>query len=190
MKLAKYGLVLYLFLALPPVANLLESIMIVHMHMQMPLLIASGFLMGRFFQLKFPRFFEKWNSNGVPGIILFIIVWSYWMIPRAMDEAITIQAVEIFKFISLPLLAGVPLRDSWKKLASVGKDITFVYFILMFLIMGWIYIGSESQVCNNYLLVEQKTVGFGSLAIAACIIIYLLQLIFIDQSEFDEVQKD
>ncbi|MRH42553.1 hypothetical protein GH741_07635 [Aquibacillus halophilus] len=185
MKLAKYGLVLYIFLALPPVANLLESIMIVHMHMQMPLLVASGFLMAGFFQLKFPNFLEKWNSNGIPGIILFVIIWSYWMLPRAMDEAITLQVVELFKFISLPFLAGVPLRDSWKKLSSIGKDIVYLYFIIMFIVMAWIYIGSESQLCNNYLLVEQKTLGWGSLAIAACMIIYLLQLIFIDQSEFE-----
>jgi hypothetical protein len=36
MKQSLYGLMLYIVLLLPPVANLLESIMIIHM--QMPLL--------------------------------------------------------------------------------------------------------------------------------------------------------
>jgi hypothetical protein len=47
-----YGLLLYIFLMLPPVANLVESIMITHMHMQMPMLVISGMLMARFFQMR------------------------------------------------------------------------------------------------------------------------------------------
>ncbi|MBB6454054.1 hypothetical protein HNQ94_002505 [Salirhabdus euzebyi] len=185
MKQAKYGLILYLFMILPPVSSLLESIMIVHMHMQMPLLIISGFLMAPYFLQKCPKFFEKWNQNGIPGILLFIIIVSYWMLPRAMDEALTIPFVEAFKFFSLPFLAGIPLRDSWKKLHSIGKDITFVYFILTFVILGWIYVAVDEQICNNYLMIEQKTLGWGSLATAAILIIYLLQLIFFDHSEFE-----
>ncbi|GGB39588.1 hypothetical protein GCM10011409_16370 [Lentibacillus populi] len=185
MKQAMYGLLLYIFLILPPVANLLESIMIVHMHTQMPLLVFSGFLMAQFFQLRFPRFFAKWNQNGVPGLLLFLIVWSYWMIPRAMDEAITIQVVEIFKFISLPFLAGVPLRDSWKKLSTFGKGFIYVFIMLIFSLMAVLYIGTDEQICNNYLEVDQKTLGWGSLAMAACMIIYGIQFIFTDQSTYE-----
>jgi hypothetical protein len=188
MKQAIYGLLLYVFLILPPVANVLESIMVIHMHMQMPLFVTSGFLMAPFFQIQFPLFFAKWNNNCVPGIILVVMIWIYWMIPRAMDEALTVQSVEIFKFISLPFLVGLPLRDSWKKLSSTGKGIIYVIFIIIFLIISWLYIDSESQLCNNYLLVEQKALGWSSLAIAVCMIIYLVQLIFVDQSEFKEVK--
>lgn len=185
MKQAVYGLLLFVFLALPPVASFLESIMIVHMHMQMPLLVISGFLMARFFQLKFPRFFERWNHNGVPGILLFMIIWSYWMIPRSMDEAITVQAVEVFKFVSLPFLAGVPLRDSWKKLGAIGRNVIYAFLIVLFGLMAWLYIGADSQLCNNYLMVEQKTLGWGSLAMGAFLLMYVVQLIFVDQSEYE-----
>ena len=184
MKQALYGLFLYIFLILPPVAALLESIMMVHMHMQMPLLIIAGFLMAPFFQIRFPRFFEKWNNNGIPGITLLVIIWTYWLIPRAMDEALSLPSVELFKFISLPFLAGVPLRDSWKKLTPFGKNIIYVYFILTFLLTAWLYIGSNGQICNNYLVTDQKILGWSSLVMAVCLIIYLLQLIFIDQSEY------
>ncbi|MGY0692824.1 hypothetical protein ACW2QC_08540 [Virgibacillus sp. FSP13] len=184
MKQSMYGLLLYVFLILPPVANLLESIMIVHMHMQMPLLVTSGFLMARFFQLKFPHFFAKWNSNGVPGMLLFIIIWGYWMIPRSMDEAIAVQAVELFKFISLPFMAGVPLRDSWVKLGSIGKGIFYVFIMLILTIMAWLYISSDDQICNNYLEVDQKTLGWGSLAMSACMIIYGIQILVVDQSQY------
>ncbi|WP_164669537.1 hypothetical protein [Virgibacillus doumboii] len=185
MKQAFYGLLLFIFLILPPVSNLLESIMIVHMHMQMPLLVISGFLMARFFQIRFPQFFYKWNHNGIPGILLVVVVWSYWMIPRAMDEAITIQLVELFKFISLPFLVGVPLRDSWKKLGKIGRNIVYLFFIIMLAIMAWLYIGADSQLCNNYLQVEQKTLGWGSMAMAVCLLLYVVQLFFVDQSEFE-----
>lgn len=185
MKQAFYGLLLFIFLALPPVAAIMESVMIVHMHMQMTLLGVSGLLMARFFQIKFPGFFRKWNSNGLPGILLFVCIWSFWMIPRSMDEALTIQLVEIFKFISLPFLAGVALRDSWTKIGSFGQKIVFVFFIVMFSIMAWIYIGADSQICNNYLQVEQQTVGWGSLFFGAFLLIYVLQLIFIDQSQYE-----
>lgn len=185
MKQVFYGLLLYVFLILPPVASLLESIMIVHMHMQMPLLVASGLLMARFFQIRFPRFFEKWNRNGIPGILLFIVIWSYWMIPRAMDEALMVQMVEVFKFISLPFFAGIPLRDSWLKLGRMSKNVTYIFFIIMFFLMALLYIGADSQICNNYLEIEQKTLGWGSLAMATFLLIYVLQLFFIDQSEFE-----
>src|SRR5699024_3406373 len=142
MAQAIYGLILFVFLMLPPVAQLLESIMIIHMHMQMPLLIAAGFLMAPFFQKKFPDLFNKWNARGYAGILLFMIIMLYWTIPRAMDEALTIPAIQIFKFISLPFLAGVPLRDSWKKLSKFGKNTIFVSFLVLFAAMGILYIAS------------------------------------------------
>src|SRR5699024_7279610 len=172
MKQAKYGLVLYAFLILPPVVTLMELIMAIDMHMQMPLLVFSGIFMSRFFQFRFPGFFDKWNKNGVPGILLFVFIWTYWLIPRAMDEALTMQVVEVFKFISLPFLAGIPLRDSWGKLGKMGKYIMFIYFIISSLALGWLYIASPDQLCNNYLIVEQKALGWSSVMIGICVLLY------------------
>ncbi|SET13974.1 hypothetical protein SAMN05216389_10611 [Oceanobacillus limi] len=185
MTQAKYGLVLLIFLILPPVANLLESIMIIHMHMQMPLLVIAGLLMAPFFQAKFPSFFNKWNENGIPGIMLFIIIMSYWSIPRAMDDALAISVVEYFKFVSLPFLVGVPLRDSWKKLSDFGKNLTFIIFLIQFTVMGIIYIASPDQLCNNYIRAEQVTLGWGFITMAIAIFIYLVQLLFINPSDYE-----
>lgn len=179
------GLILFLFLMLPPVANLLESIMIIHMHMQMPAIAVAGFLMAPFFIKKFPRFFETWNEKGIPGILLFTIVMTYWSIPRAMDDALTMPSVEIFKFISLAFLAGVPLRASWGKLTDFWKNAVFVFFTLQYGLMGLIYIFADSQLCNNYLQSEQITLGWGFLTIAIVLLIYLVQLVFIDPSDYE-----
>lgn len=185
MKQYTYGLLLFVILMLPPVANLLESIMIIHMHMQMPLLVFSGFLMAPFFQLRFPHFFKKWNQNGIPGILMFIIISVYWMLPRTMDESLTSIYMETFKFFSLAFLAGIPLRDSWNKLRSIWKSSIFIGFTILFMAMGWLYIYSTVQLCNNYLLVEQITLGWGFIATAICMILYMLYITFTDSSQYE-----
>lgn len=183
MKQAYYGLALYLLLMIPPVITGLESVMITHMLVQMPLLVLSGWLIARFFQIRFPSFFEKFNRNGVPGITMFIIITMYWMIPRTMDEALLFHSVEIFKFISLPFLAGVLLRDSWNKLGITGKGFVVFNYIPMFGLMGWLYVDSPIQLCNNYLESEQQTLGWGFLFITAVMILYMVQSVFTDQSD-------
>ncbi|MFD2444974.1 hypothetical protein ACFSO7_13470 [Bacillus sp. CGMCC 1.16607] len=185
-----YGLLLFIFLIIPPVAKFMESVMIMHMHMQMPMFVIAGLLMARFFQVRFKGFFEKWNSDGVPGMILFSIVMVYWMLPRTMDEALTVQGVEMFKFISLPFLAGIPLRDSWKKLGARGKNIIIIFFTILFLGLGWLYIQSQDQLCNNYLVIDQIILGWGFLTTAIGMVIYLGYTFFIDPSEYEMVEED
>ncbi|MGO4888448.1 hypothetical protein ACJ2A9_11865 [Anaerobacillus sp. MEB173] len=181
----KLGLALFIFLVIPPIANFMESIMVIHMHMQMPMLVIAGLLMAPFFQKRFPQFFEKWNGTGFPGLLLFIIIMGYWLLPRTMDEALTLTSVEVFKFISLPFLAGVPLRDSWKKISKFGKNILIAIFTVIFLGMGFLYIYAPFQLCNNYLMIEQLTLGWGFLLTAIGMIIYLLYVAFVDPSEYE-----
>lgn len=185
MRQSMIGLGLLIFLALPPIRTILESIMIVHMHMQMPLIIVAGWFLARYLQIRFSEFFQKWNANGIPGILLFVIIFSYWMIPRTMDEALTSSAMEMFKFISLSFLAGVPLRDSWPKIGEAVKYALYVMFTLLFFGMGWLYIGSPVQLCNNYLLIEQVTLGWGFVTMAICLLIYLIYVTFADRSAYE-----
>ncbi|PLR80703.1 hypothetical protein [Bacillus sp. V33-4] len=180
-----FGFVVLIGLMLPPVANLMESIMIVHMHMQMPMLVIAGFFMARLLQKMFPTVFEKYNQNGVPGMLLFTIIIAYWMLPRTMDEALTQQSVEIFKFISLPFLAGVPLRDSWKKLGSNGRNGIIILFTVLFLAMGWLYIQANAQLCNNYLVIDQMILGWGYMTMAICMLIYLIYVFIVDPSQYE-----
>lgn len=180
-----FGLVLLIGLMLPPVARLMESVMIVHMHMQMPMLVISGFLMARLFLLQYPQFFNKYNQNGIPGILLFIIIMAYWMLPRTMDEALTIENVEVFKFVSLPFLAGIPLRDSWKKLSKTWKNNIITLFTVIFMGMGWLYIQSNDQLCNNYLVVDQIILGWGFITMAVCMVIYLIYIVAVDPSQYE-----
>ncbi|WP_342505709.1 hypothetical protein [Sporosarcina sp. FSL K6-2383] len=182
MKQTIFGIVLYILLWVPPVISLVESIMILHMLVQIPLLMIVGWLVGQTVLKKYYSFFMKWNGNGIPGILFIVFITMYWMLPRAMDEALAIWYIELFKFIGLPL-AGLALRDSWDKLQVLGKSFIFLNYISMFGLMGWLYVDSPIQLCNNYLELEQKILGWGFLFITAGMIIYIVQLTFMDHSE-------
>ncbi|QUW21414.1 hypothetical protein JSQ81_16660 [Sporosarcina sp. Marseille-Q4063] len=181
MKQTMIGVVLFVILGIPSLISLVESIMILHMLVQIPLLVIAGWLMGQFLVERFQSFFEKWNDNGIPGILVFVIITMYWMLPRVMDEALTIWYIQLFKFIGLPI-AGLALRDSWSKLQITGKSFIFLNYISMFGLMGWLYVDSPIQLCNNYLELEQKMLGWGFLVLTAGMVIYIVQLAFTDQS--------
>jgi hypothetical protein len=110
---------------------------------------------------------------------------GYWLLPRTMDEALTLQSVEVFKFISLPFLAGIPLRDSWKKLSDFRKNTVITFFTIVFLGMGLLYILAPDQLCNNYLIIEQLTLGWAFVLTAIGMIVYLLYLAFVDPSQYE-----
>ncbi|WP_261130495.1 hypothetical protein [Bacillus sp. Marseille-Q3570] len=73
---------------------------------------------------------------------------------------------------------------SWKKLSSFGRNSIIVSFTVMFFGMGWLYIESPEQLCNNYLLIEQITLGWGFVTMAICLVIYLVYFYFIDHSQY------
>ncbi|SFD96559.1 hypothetical protein SAMN05216238_106187 [Lentibacillus persicus] len=182
MRTALYGVVLFMLLILPPVRHAMESVMIVHMLVQIPLLIVSGWLMAGYFQVKVERFFNKWNGNGAAGIILVVMITIYWMVPRTLDEALVSGHIELFKFLSLPFLTGVVLRDSWRKINPVIKSFIMFNYISMFGLLAWIYIDAPVRVCNSYLETDQTILGWGFLVITVGLILYILQNVFTDQS--------
>src|SRR5690606_38804037 len=143
----------------------------------------AGMLMTPLLQKKFPSFFNKWNENGIPGIILFLIVFLYWLLPRAMDETLALTHVEVFKFISWPFLIGVPLRDSWKKLSTGWKNAVYIIISVAYLLMAWLYIFSPDQLCNNYLIVDQRTLGWGIFLIESCIILTIFPFRYLELSQ-------
>lgn len=181
MRQTIYGTLLFIILMIPPVISFLESVMFLHMLVQFPLLMVVGYLWGRIILEKFDHIFTKWNATGVAGILIVVIITTYWMIPRAMDESLTIWYIELFKFVSLPL-TGLLLRDSLKKIQVIGKVFLFLNYISMFGLMAWLYIDSPIQVCNNYLEAEQQALGWGFLVIAAGMVLYIVQMTFTDHS--------
>lgn len=182
MKQAVFGIVLYGMLLIPPVASYMEKVMLVHMLIQLPLLILSGWFIGEIIIKKYNMFFNKWNKHGVPGILLVFFITMYWMIPRVLDESLTIASIQAFKFIGLPLLVGIPLRDSWHKLQALGKCFIYLNYLSMFGLMAWLYIDIPIQICNNYLEIQQKVLGWTFLFLTVAMAIYLIQVVFTDHT--------
>jgi hypothetical protein len=182
MRYLYFGISLFVLLLIPLVRAYLESVMTLHMLIQLPLLVLAGGWIGKFLVERFGKFFTVWNGNGIPGIILFVFITMYWMIPRAMDDALTFPVVEVFKYISLPI-AGILFIDSWKKIKGIGRTFVFLNYLSMFVVMGWLYIDSPIQMCNNYLLKEQQTLGWAFVAIALAMVIFTLVFIFSDHSK-------
>ncbi|GGA74038.1 hypothetical protein [Ornithinibacillus halotolerans] len=176
------GSLIFLILIIPPIRIYMESMMIIHMLVQLPLLIVVGWCIGEYIENKYPKLFELINGNGVSGIIIFVAITMFWMLPRTLDEALTFPIYEIFKFISLPL-AGFLLKDSWRKIKAFGRIFIYLNYLSMFGLMGWLYLDSPIQICNNYLLEQQKTLGWGFIFITALMVLYVLQSVFTDQSE-------
>jgi|SRR5699024_3333838 len=180
-----FGVVLYIIMIFPITAHYMEKIMVVHMLVQLPLLIFVGWLLGAAVIRKLPSFFFRWNQTGIPGMVLVVFITTYWMFPRAMDEALSLWYVELFKFISLPLV-GILLKDSWGKIKTIGKSFVFLNYLSMFGLMGWLYVDSPIQLCNNYLEIEQQVLGGGFLLITGMMVLYIIQIAFTDRSESSE----
>jgi len=102
---------------------------------------------------------DRWNPQGVPGIVLALGVSTYWMIPRALDAALASGSVELAKFVSLPLLVGLPLALSWPRLHPIAKGFVAANWIPMLGVVGWLYRAALIRLCNYYLTDEQQLTG-------------------------------
>lgn len=164
--------VLYLALATPAARSWFEASMTGHMLLQIPLLTAIGVLSARLLPGHRQDRLLGVAGGALPCLLLALFVSTYWMLPRALDSALTHPLAEIAKFVSLPLLVGAPLGLAWKRLTLIGRGFVWTNFISMLAVLGWLYIAAPVRVCNNYLLDQQESAGWSmvklSLLLFAC----------------------
>jgi len=160
------GFCLLAVLALPWVRQGLESAMTGHMLVQIPLLVLAGALVGGGLPASLRRGLAPWNRYGLAGLLLAIFTLAYWMLPRSLDLALESGWAELAKFISLPLLAGLPLRLSWSALGAIGRGVVWSQLVAKLAVMGWLYLEAPVRVCTRYLVSDQEQVGRALLFIA------------------------
>jgi hypothetical protein len=153
-------------LALPPLRRLLEASMVGHMLLQIPLLVVAGALLASCLPTALRRHLDAFNANGFPGILAAGFVTSYWMLPRALDAALSDPLMELAKFCSLPLLVGLPLALSWPRLGPIGRGFVLANAISMIAVVGWLYRESPVRLCSWYLTDQQVLLGDGLLLLA------------------------
>lgn len=153
-------------LALPPLRTWLEGSMAGHMLVQIPLLAVAGVLGAFALPPRLRRLLGAYNAYGLPFTLLACLVSTYWMLPRALDAALTQPLMEVAKFVSLPLLVGLPLALSWRPLGAIGQGFVAANFISMVSVVGWLYIVAPVRVCNNYLVDQQTVTGWLLVAVS------------------------
>ncbi|WP_170347424.1 hypothetical protein [Ruegeria atlantica] len=129
-----------------------------HVLVQMPLLVLAGVLL-------------VWNRQirqdlAVPLLLVALTVFLFWMLPRNVDWALT-STGEVAKYLSLPLLLGVPLRLSWPWLGPVLRGFLKANALSMLGVLGFLYTHAPIRICNSYLVSAQQDLGMAFLYLAA-----------------------
>lgn len=168
----------WLLLGTPPARSWLETTMQLHMLLQIPLLVAIGVAAGRLLPAQWQARIVAAIGGALPCVLLAIFASSYWMLPRALDAAIGNPLAEIAKFLSLPLLVGLPLALAWRRVAPLWRQFIGTNFISMLGVLGWLYIASPVRVCNNYLVDEQNSAGWLMVKLAVLLFAWWLASLF------------
>ncbi|MCC4115392.1 hypothetical protein LLG90_08535 [Aromatoleum toluclasticum] len=151
---------LYLLLATPAARAWLEATMSGHMLVQIPLLAALGFAACRLLPNAWQETLLAAAGGPVPHVVVALFASTWWMLPRALDDALASPLVEAAKFVSLPALVGLPLALAWRRLGAIGRGFIWTNFISMLAVLGWLYIAAPLRVCNSYLVDQQASAGW------------------------------
>jgi len=170
---AAMAAVLLLALATPPMRHALEASMTVQMLVQLPLLAAAGYVLGRAIPFRPEALLADWNHRGITGLVLASLASAYWMLPRLLDASATDAATAAAKFVSVPLLIGVPLALSWPRASFVVRGMFAVELLASLFRLGWIYLISPLRLCNNYSLDDQQRLGRLLIAAGAALFLWM-----------------
>ncbi len=160
-------------LALPPVRHALDASMTGQMLVQLPLLAAVGFLLGLALPVRPGASLAQWNYRGVTGFVLASLASAYWMLPRLLDASVTDPSVTALKFVSVPLLVGLPLALSWPRSSFVVRGVFMLEVLATLFRLGWLYLISPVRLCNNYLLDDQQRLGRLLIAAGAVLLLWV-----------------
>lgn len=156
-------------LAAPPIRQLLEVSMVSQMLAQMPLLALAGWMAAAAVPTGTRAAIERWNRHGVTGLVLATVTGACWMLPRALDAAVAVEAVALAKYASVPFLIGMPLALSWPRMGFVVRGVFLSELIASLFRLGWLYRVSPVRLCSRYPLEDQQRLGLCLLVIGAAL---------------------
>ena len=173
------GLLLSLYLiTVSPISTILESTMVGHVLLQLPLLVTIGLFAADVVTAKLKNMIILINAGGIFGCISITFIFLVWMIPRWLDASLVYETVALAKYASL-IVGGVLLRMSWPIAHPITRGLLQIEFIAMLLRLGWLYLISPERLCNSYLLSDQIWLGRGLLIIAfALCLTWLIPIFF------------
>jgi hypothetical protein len=147
----------------------LESDMALHMTVQIPLLIGIGLLLAPLVRGREPTWLVEADWLGIPGMVAVVLVTSFWMIPRALDSALSDPLTDAVKFVTLPLAAGLPLGLSWRRTPPLGRAFIWANFIPKLGAIGGLYLAAPVRLCAYYRIDQQIEAGWALVIVAAAL---------------------
>jgi hypothetical protein len=153
-------------LSIKPARQLIETSMVWHMAIQMPLLLLIGWLCAtRYSGLSRIRWWNTYNQQGLTGMLLASFVLAYWMLPIAIDQALVRYSSDLIKIISL-IVCGAILRDFFYRAHRVIQLFFLGYTLSMLAWLGIYFTSTDLRLCNAYSLESQAQAGRALLGLA------------------------
>lgn len=150
-----------------PLRQLLEGSMTLHMLVELPLLLASGWAAGAVLAhhrlpAGLPRLIDV---NGVLGLAFASCVGALWMIPSMLDLSLLDAGVQGAKYGAW-WLSGVVLRASWRRSEPEIAAFFVGNMAWMLATAGLLYQDEGQRLCVSYLVDEQVVAGKGLIVFA------------------------
>ena len=152
----------------------LTALMSLHMLVQIPLLVLAGLFAEQAWRgwhalsgaaPAAQNRHWSWDEYGIPGLLLVSLIGACWMIPKALDDALTDWRVAAFKYLGLPVCGWV-LQASLRHSNVIIKLFFLGNFCWMSAIVGMVYLDQPIRLCNAYLQDDQDWSGRGLIALA------------------------
>ena len=169
-------------LATPSARVLLEQSMLTHVLVQLPLLVLAGLWLARGLAGNQPPAIPY--HYALPLLTWCLAVAMIWMLPRLLDASLEQPAFATLKFVSLPLLLGLPLLYAWRSVGAITKAFFIANLLGMGGVLAWLYIASPVRLCYYYLGAEQKLLGIALLGIVGGVSVYWIVRLMAGPREF------
>lgn len=140
----------------------LEALPLTHVLGQLPMLALAGAVLAPAVALGR----GDWNRGGWACLLVAGCGIAFWMLPRNIDAALSQPPWEAAKFVSLPLLVGLPLRLGWARAHPLLRAVLKAQALSMLGVLAFLYTHAPVRLCNAYLTEDQERLGLGFLALA------------------------
>lgn len=156
-----------LLLLWPLLRQLLEGSMALHMLVELPLLLTSGWAAGAVLaRYRLPAGLPSHiDAHGVLGLAFASCVGALWMIPSMLDLSLLDAGVQWAKYGAW-WLAGMVLRASWCRSEPEIAAFFVGNMAWMLATAGMLYQEEGQRLCVSYLVDEQAVAGKGLIVLA------------------------